>query len=150
MLSSVHDTIFSALVAFGVTGLAIDAVVGIAPNPITESAFEVRSITGERVGDTAVLDVDRVVHMPIVMGFSVRILEVTESGLEQYCIMDAEPFPYSPNAVVPDTIDLDWWTNGECATLPDGPVVVDTTWTPRKEGYAPVTYRFSIPSSDGV
>jgi len=150
MLSSFHDTIFSALVAFGVTGLAIDAVVGIAPKPTTESAFEVHSISAERIGDTAVLDVDRVIHMPILMGFSVRILEVTEAGLIEYCQMDAAPFLYDPQSQLPDTVDLEWWTHGECSTLPDADVVVDTTWTPAVDGYDSVTYRFSVTTNDGV
>jgi len=146
MIDSISDTIFSALVAFGVTGLAIDAVVGIAPKPNTQNAFEVRSITAERVDDTAILDVDRIVYMPIEMGYVVRVLEKTSQGYRQFCKMEGPPLEYQTDAVLPDPVTLSWWTDGECAMLPDGPARISTTWTPVKDGYDAVTYNLEIPA----
>ena len=146
MIDSISDTIFSVLVAFGVAGLAVDAVVSMSPQPSTRNAFEVHSITAERVGDTAILDVDRVVYMPIEMGYVVRVLEQTSQGYRQFCKMEGPPLEYQTDAVLPDPVTLWWWTDGDCPTIPDGHVRISTTWTPVKDGYDAVTYNFEIPA----
>ena len=144
MFAAVSDTAFAGAVALGMAGLAVDTAYSLFPEPNTSSAFQVHSVTATRRGNTAVLDVDRSINYPIVMGFSVRVFEAVDDGLREFCRMEAAPIEYQPDAVLPDVIDLSWWTHGKCPELPDGRAVVVTTWTPRKDGYDAVPYTFEV------
>lgn len=144
MISTASETIFGGLIALGVAGLVVDSAVELFPDTNTHHAFQVHSITATRQGNTAVLDVDRTINYPITMGFTVRVLEDIEGGLREFCRMESPPFEYIPNSILPDVLDLDWWTYGKCSELPKGRAVVSTTWTPQKDGYDAVTYTFEV------
>lgn len=144
MFADFSETIFSAMVAFGVGGLVIDGLYQVAPKPRTANAFEVHSISAERVGDGIEIDFDRSIYMPIVMGFTVRVQEDVAGGYRQFCKMSSPPFQYQPDAVLPDVIDMVWWSDGKCPDVPDGATRISTTWTPSDPKYKPITKIFEV------
>jgi len=138
-MSAVADTVFAMMVAAGVTGLAVDSMVKVAPKPVTADFFEVREIKAERAGSGALLWIDRDIHRAVYMTASVRVMQPTRRGVEQVCIADGPTILYRPEAVTPQPVDLGWWTWGHCPILPDGRTVIETTWTPRDGSLEPVT-----------
>ena len=130
MMSDVGSAIYHTAVAMGVAGSVFTSVAGMVPGPKLGDFFEVQSVQVERVGDTALFTVDRVIHAPIVMGFVVRVMEKTDHGPVQNCKASSAPFKYTPKAAPIVGKDLSWWTDGQCVTLPPGPVEIITTWTP--------------------
>lgn len=148
MINSFSDIAFHGLVAVGVSGLVVQTAFQFAPPAETGSFFRVHEITAERVGDTANLHIDREIFLPIEMSFAVRVMEYTPAGVKEFCRMEAAPFQYQPDAVLPDPVTLDWWTHGKCAILPDGRARKVTTWSPTKPGYAAVSYAVEIPGKE--
>lgn len=141
---SIADGAFAIAVAMGVSGLVIDGVVSIAPEPQTSRFFEVHEIKADRRDDTADLWVNRTIHAPLHMSFSVRIMEPAKAGWRETCSMESAPFLYMPDAFLDQPVTLDWWTHGQCPTLPDGPARIVTTWSPTGRGMQPVTYTVEI------
>ena len=135
-----NDTLgFPVALALGFSGLFIDTTSQLIPKMTTAQYFDVRSISAERVGDSAILHVDREIYAPIEMSFSVRIMAEGADGWHQFCKMQAEPFQYRPEAVLPTPTILSWWTDGKCVTLPPGPAQIITTWSPANRALAPIT-----------
>lgn len=141
---SISDGLFALAVAMGVSGLVVDGVVSLVPEPKTQSLFEVHEIKAVRKDDTADLWVNRTIHEPLHMAFSVRLLQRFAGGWSEFCFMESKPFLYMPDAVIPQPVTLDWWTHGKCPTLPDGPARIVTTWAPAGRGLMPVTYTVEI------
>ena len=115
-------------------------------SPDVSDFFEVQSISGTRDGDLVTISLERTIHEPIVMGFTVRIMERNGAGISEFCQMEAQPFTYLPGSVLPEAIDLDWWTHGKCADPPDGESQVWTVWTPEDETLRPIIAVFDIPA----
>lgn len=127
------------MISLGWAGLTLDTAVSFAPKASLSTYFEVHSVTAERAGETAILLVDREIHSPINMAYTVRIMAEEGGRLVQTCKAESNTFLYLPTAKLPDRITLDWWTNGECAALPDGPALIVTTWDPDPSGLEPLT-----------
>lgn len=127
------------VIALGWAGLTLDTAVSLAPKATLATYFEVHSIEAIRDGNTAILVVDRDIHAPIDMAYTVRVMSVNGTGVTQFCKSESNTFRYLPTAQLPDPITLDWWTNGACPTLPDGPAQIITTWEPYPSGLAPLT-----------
>lgn len=125
--------------ALAMAGSLFVGAVEIMPRVTTTDFFEVQSVTADRVGDTAHLKVSRIIHGPIEMQFTVRIMSENAGGWSQFCKAESGVFQYRPEAVLPEPVTLDWWTDGHCPSLPPGPVRIITTWTPAKSGLDPVT-----------
>ena len=138
------DTMYAALVALGLSGLAVDGVVRIMPVPQTADLFEVHSIRIERDGGGANLWVDRTIHAPVTMAPVVRVLAWTDAGWRQTCFATVPPFQYQPEAVIDQPVTLDWWTWGQCPELPQGRARVVSTWTPHVRGADPISYSVEI------
>ena len=138
-MSATMDAIYGLAVSIGVVGLVTDSVVKLAPPPVTADFFEVAEVRAERNGDDAAIWVDRIIHRAIYMTASVRVMQPTRRGVEQVCIADGPTILYRPEAVMPQPVDLGWWTWGHCPILPDGRTVIETTWTPRDGSLEPVT-----------
>ena len=150
---SIGDVLFynAASIAAASSMLLIGQSQIAAPTEVTSEFFEVHSIQAERVGDTAVLFVDREIHAPITQSFTVRVMELQDGQWSQFCQMESEPIEYRPNVALVDKaspiaggVSLDWWTYGKCATLPEGQAQVWTTWTPQAFGLYPVSYVFDV------
>lgn len=127
------------MISLGWAGLTLDTAVSFAPRATLENFFEVHSIEAERVGNTAVLRVDREIHAPINMAYTVRVMAVENGKYQQVCKASSNSFLYMPQAELPDQITLDWWTDGECPELPDGPSQIITTWDPDPQGLDALT-----------
>ena len=143
-MSATMDAIYGLAVSIGVVGLVTDSVVKLAPPPVTADFFEVAEIRAEREGDTASIWVNRTVHRAIYMTATVRVMQPTRRGVEQVCIADGPTILYRPEAVMPQPVDLDWWTWGHCPMLPEGRTVIETTWTPRDPALEPVTVEVTV------
>lgn len=100
--------------------------------------LEVHSV---RVADTEVnspirLYVEREIKRDFsgTWGVSVRVLDA--SGTYVMCAASAVS-EYRKGTDLPNFIDLGWWTNGQCKTLPAGSYVVYTTWQVHGNGILP-------------
>jgi len=134
-----NDTLaFPLAIALGLSGLAIDTTSMLVPPPETARYFDVRSVSAERVGDTAHLHIDRAIYAPIEMSFSVRVME-DRGEWHQVCKHESGVFQYRPEAALPVPVTLEWWTDGRCVSIPPGPVQIITTWTPANRALEPVT-----------
>ena len=129
---------FNFTVALAASGIAVVTGVDLMPKPQLRDYFQVDSFKVERTIDGPIIDVDRTILQPIVMGFTVRIMAWDGAQYYQYCKMESAPFEYMPNARLPDPVTLDWWSDGQCPNLPDGPVRVYTTWLPAVVGMQPL------------
>lgn len=143
-MSATMDAIYGLAVSIGVVGLVTDSVVKLAPPPVTADFFEVSEVRADRNGDTVSLWVDREIHRAIYMAASVRVLQPTPHGMQQVCIADGPTILYRPEAVMPQPVDLGWWTWGHCPMLPEGRTVIETTWTPRDPALEPVTVEVTV------
>lgn len=68
----------------------------------------------------------REIKRPVKMRYSVI---VRNADLQTVCESRSEVFWYKPEANLPENIDLDWWTAGDCPTLPVGLYIMETCWT---------------------
>lgn len=100
--------------------------------------MEVHSV---RVADTQVnepvrLYVEREIKRDFsgTWGVSVRVLDA--SGTFVMCAASAIS-EYRKGTDLPEFVDLGWWTNGQCKTLPAGSYVVYTTWQVHSNGILP-------------
>lgn len=130
---------FSFAVSLGLSMLGLDTVVGLMPQQKTEDFFQVHSVSAERVGQSAVLNVDRTIHRDLPMEYTVRIMAQMGSGWRQVCKAESNVFLYRAGAVLPDPVTLDWWTDGACRALPPGRVQIITTWKPDRRDLESVT-----------
>ena len=128
---------FAITLVFAMMG--VDTAVSVLPRAATDDFFTVQSVTVERAGAGAVLNVDRTIKRPIHMEFAVRIMGRGKSGWVETCTTQSGPILYLPDAELPDLITLDWWTWGKCPNLPEGPARVITTWIPEPQGLGPVS-----------
>ena len=129
---------FNFTVALAASGIALVTGAELLPKATLSDYFEVSRFEVVRTDEGPLVLFDRKIKAPIVMGFTVRVMERQGGGYLQACKMEAAPFQYSPQAELPDPITLGWWTDGECANLPDGPVRVYTTWLPTVVGMQPL------------
>jgi len=143
-MSATMDAIYGLAVSIGVVGLVTDSMVKLAPPPVTADFFEVAEVRADRDGNTAAIWVDREIHRAIYMTASVRVMQPTPRGMQQVCIADGPTILYRPEAVMPQPVDLGWWTWGHCPILPDGRTVIETTWTPRDPALEPVTVEVTV------
>ena len=135
-----NEGAFSFITSMAVTGMFFVNGLQIIPPPSTAHYFDVRSVSAERVGDTAHLHIDRIIHAPIEMSWTVRVMEEADDGWRQVCQASSGVFQYRPEARLPVPTSLEWWTDGQCVDLPPGPARIITTWTPQRAGLDPVTY----------
>jgi hypothetical protein len=136
---------FPFAIALIVSMMGVDTAVSVLPRAGLESFYVARSVTAERVGNTAHLTVNREVKRPIHMGFVVRVFEKAERGWAQVCFSEHGPFLYTPEDDEPDPITMDWWTVGDCPVLPPGPARIVTTWTPEPQGMGSVSIVTEVP-----
>lgn len=133
------DLVFPFAIATGFAMMGVDTAVTVLPRAALDDFFAVQSVIATRQGDTAILEVHRQILHPIHMGFNVRIQSLGEKGWHETCAMQAGPILYQPDAALPEPVTLDWWTWGECPTLPEGKARIVTTWIPEPKGMESVT-----------
>lgn len=135
---------FPFVMSLAFVGLGVTTAVDVLPRAGMDDFFTVESITAKRVGDTAILDVERTLKQPIHMQFTVRTFQKVPFGYVETCSMSSGVILYEPGRVLPELVTLDWWTWGECPTLPDGPAMIETTWTPEPRGMKPLTVKTEV------
>jgi hypothetical protein len=135
---------FPFVIALTVSLMGVDTAVNVLPKADLAAFFEVHSIEFERAGDTAILHVDRTIHRPINMAFTVRIMSETPRGWVEVCRAASNVILYEPGRALPDPVTLDWWTWGQCPTLPEGPAQIVTTWDPEPMGLEAVTVKAEV------
>lgn len=138
-MSATGQMLYSMLVASGLSAAAVAQVIPWMPRQDRADYFEVASITAERAGNTAVLDVSRQIKKPVMMTFDVRVFRVDDRGAHLVCTGHGGPYSYRPDAVLPVPITLSWWTNGECRDLPPGRIEIETTWDPVSPDFPPIS-----------
>jgi hypothetical protein len=125
---------FNFVIALSVFGMSVPTAVQLIPQPQTGDYFEVREIRLEYPNR---LYVDRVIKLPVYISYHARVQERVPGGWRTVCEGRDGPILYDPSTVLDQPVTLEWWTNGKCATLPEGQARVITTWTPI--GMHPVT-----------
>jgi hypothetical protein len=138
-MSATGNMIYTMLVATGLAGSATLQVIPMLPKPEASDYFEVRSVTAERQGDTAILHVDREIKKPLMMSFDVRVFMIQPQGAWLICTAQGGPYQYRPDAILPHPVTLKWWTNGACDALPEGRIEIETTWDPIVPDFDPVS-----------
>ena len=99
--------------------------------PVQWIWFEPKSyfIADAAVDEPPSVEFDRVIKRPVAMTYSVVIRKVGS----KYAVCDPVrgPFTYSPDAVLPDDMDLVWWTGGDdrCWPREPGSYFSETCWT---------------------
>jgi hypothetical protein len=79
------------------------------------------------VGDDVLMIVNRTIKRQVFGEWTVTVRAQQENGWSIYCVARGES-DYSPLAVLPDPLTLDWWTYGQCEPPPPGTYFVTTTW----------------------
>ena len=75
-----------------------------------------------------ILEVDRKIKRNFSADWHVVVRRLTPEGSWVItCVADGAT-DYLTKAVLPKPLTLDWWTNGECPTLPAGTYRLHTTW----------------------
>lgn len=101
--------------------------VGIAALPLSTFWFkpELVVVQDALVKTSPKMGFTRTIKRPVLMKYSVI---VRDAHLAVVCEGGSEVFEYSPDATLPPEFDLDWWTDGDCPTLPTGTYIVETCW----------------------
>ena len=138
-MSLTGNFVYTVMVASGLVGAAMTHTVPLMPRPGLERYFEVQSVTAERDGGKVLLHVSRQIHAPITIAYAVRVFTMTREGAVLICAAQGGPFRYRTDAVMPNPVTLDWWTNGQCPDAPPGQVQIETTWDAIAPDYPPIT-----------
>ena len=82
-------------------------------------------------GADVAMEVDRTIHRDFTADWSVLVRRYHEGSWVIACAARGTS-DYRPDAVLPDPLTLDWWTNGECPSLSQhGRYFISTIWTIR-------------------
>jgi hypothetical protein len=138
-MNATSGMVYAMLIASGLVGSLTFQVIPHMPRPELSDYFEVSSVEAHRDGQTAILYVDRVIKTPLMMSFDVRVFEVRPEGAWLVCVAAGGPYNYRPDAILPNPVTLEWWTNGACNKLPDGDVQIETTWDPIVPDFPPIS-----------
>lgn len=138
-MSAMGEMLYAVLVASGLAAAGVQAMLPHMPRAELQDYYDVQKVEARRLGSGAVFDVQREVKAPLVMGYTVRVLHITDKGAEQICIAQGGPFTYRPDAILPDPITLAWWTGGKCVSLPPGRVQIETTWDAVVPDFDPIS-----------
>ena len=71
--------------------------------------------------------VDRTIHRPFSGTWTVSVRELSSGKIYKTCSASGHS-DYDVGIDLPQSLDLAWWTNGACTTLPTGTYVVNTEW----------------------
>ncbi len=97
------------------------------------------------VGQSPKMVVARVIYHQFVADWVASVRRVGEDGLELVCKGQGRS-DYVPTAILPEKLDLKWWTGADCP-LTEGKYLIDTTWVMQLDddyGKRTVTVRSNI------
>lgn len=72
--------------------------------------------------------VDRDIHRPFVGEWVVSVKRFVGVGWVHHCSGSGKA-NYRPGGNLPADLDLEWWTEGGCKSLPVGSYVLETSWS---------------------
>ena len=72
--------------------------------------------------------VDRRIHREFHGNWSAQVRVQRLDGDQVVCPASGAQY-YKRSSVLPTDVTLEWWTDGDCKTLPAGRYVVETVWT---------------------
>ena len=98
------------------------------------------TILDGKVGVSPVVVVDRTIRREFRAQWVVTVLRQGRSGFYAFCTGRGEN-DYQPTTVLPDVVDLRWWTESERCDLPAGTYYVRTLWTIYPAGLPAKTIR---------
>ena len=78
-------------------------------------------------GTTPLMEVDRVIRHPFRAEWTATVLRQVGEGFTTYCTAHGGN-DYDPDAELPDSIDLNWWTWPVECKLPSGSYMLKTLW----------------------
>lgn len=85
-------------------------------------------IQDAKQGQPVIMEVDRTIRRSFDATWDVLLRRQTASGWMVVCAAQGSA-DYNPDAVFPDPLLLDWWTNGTCGpSLTPGKYRLHTTW----------------------
>jgi hypothetical protein len=126
-----HRAIMRTLQSWGLFWLAGAWLLWLVVSHLWPASYwsDVRGIHVEEqtAGQPVTITIDRVIKRPFVADWNVAVRAATETGWRIVCTADGGG-EYRTDAVLPSPLTLDWWTDGECATLPEGRYQITTLW----------------------
>ena len=78
-------------------------------------------------GQPIYMSVDREIHRPFVAEWAVNVRKIYDNRSTIICVGTGRS-DYREDAVYPEDLSLDWWTDGKCKTLNSGKYILTTTW----------------------
>lgn len=80
-------------------------------------------------GKPALMEIDRTIHRPVTMEWTVEVNRETMGGFYAYCVQSGQN-DYRPGSSLPapTELNLDWWTWPRKCDLPAGRYQVETTY----------------------
>lgn len=79
-------------------------------------------------GSTPLMEVERAIVRPFRGRWIATIMRGGSRGFYAYCTARGQN-DYRPDAMLPDTVDLNWWTWPVECKLPEGTYRLNTLWT---------------------
>jgi hypothetical protein len=128
-------TLLAPYVAVAVAGSALYLETERDRAPVT-NWLQVKSIAvhDSEEGQPVVLSVDRTIRQPFIGEWSATVRQSTPEGFVIQCSATGKGH-YSPSAVLPKPLTLDWWTMPVRCALPPGRYRLETLWTVQPQGY---------------
>ena len=80
------------------------------------------------VGSPIYMSVDRTIHRPFYGEWSVTVRKINTGKKSVVCVSRGRS-DYITEAVFPEDLSLDWWTDGKCKTLKIGKYILTTSWS---------------------
>ena len=86
------------------------------------------TVLDARPGVAPTIIVDRTIRRDFRADWVVTVMRQGAQGFYSFCSARGEN-DYRPDAVLPDVVDLDWWTGPSRCSLPVGTYFLRTLWT---------------------
>lgn len=135
--------LFGYVIGVAIVGVSSSVIISIAdafmPPDYWLTVSDVR-VDDAAVGTAPKMIVDRVIHRRFVGEWVADIERKIGSSFFVVCSGSGKN-TYSPDNVLPETLDLDWWTYPTKCNLPPGEYRVDTTWKIYPERISPRVQR---------
>jgi hypothetical protein len=81
-----------------------------------------------RAGKAVPMAVERSINRDFVGSWTVSVKQYSVAGWVSFCSASGQT-RYTKDAKLPANLDLGWWTDGRCPSLPVGRYLVDTVWS---------------------
>ncbi len=126
-LIAIADEIPAALKWIGLLWFAFVAVAYLTPASMWFDVRYVR-VPDAKANEPIKMLVAREIKRPFQGTWTVAVRQLLDNG-SLYTVCHASGAShYNVRAALPDSVDLQWWTRGECKTLQPGKYLIETAW----------------------